>query len=306
MALRRLIAGTHAPVLRLDRFLAAALPGFTVAQARALVEQGRVRIRGKRPRPLRQLYGGEEVEVELPAPRPAPRVEGPQIPVLYEDEDLVVVNKPPGLTVEPEGRLPSVAGLLASQREGFGVGGEALPGVVHRLDRETSGCLALARTDAGVGLLKAAFQEKRADKRYLTLVLGNPPDAERLVGPYARDPDNPRLFTTRVESPRRASLSFEVRERLPGAALLEVQLETGRTHQIRVQLSEAGYPVLGDPLYGPRETREHPAARALGRLALHAARLTLDGVGPGGRLAAEAPVPEDFQRGLEALRSPGR
>jgi 23S rRNA pseudouridine1911/1915/1917 synthase len=303
MALRRFTVGKDVPLLpRLDRFLAAALPGVSLAKAQALIHEGRVLVGGKRPKPMRRLYGGEEVEVDLPTPRAAPRVEGPAVPVLYEDAEVLVVDKPPGLTVEPEGRAPSVVSLVAGQVRGLDVGGVAAPGVVHRLDRETSGCLALARRDGGVHALKAAFLEKRVDKRYLTLVLGAPPDAERLEAPYGRDPLDPRRFTTRRASPRRAALSFTVRERLAGAALLEVRLETGRTHQIRVQLSEAGFPVLGDPVYGGAAAAEHPAARAMGRLALHAVSLTLEGVGAEGRIAVEAPPPGDFARALALLR----
>jgi 23S rRNA pseudouridine1911/1915/1917 synthase len=304
MALRKLtVTAAHAGK-RLDQFLTLALPGTALEHARALINQGRVRIRGKQVKPLRVLWGGEEVEVDLPAPRAPAKVEGPRIPLLYESPDLLVVNKPSGLTVEPEGKAPSVVTLVASQMGGFDVGGQALPGVAHRLDRETTGCLALARTDAGLAQLEAAFHEKRVDKRYLTLVLGEPPDSARLEGPYSRSPENPRLFTTRVESARRAALSYEVRERFAGAALLEVKLETGRTHQIRVQLSEAGFPVLGDPLYGPLEARAHPAAQALGRLALHAARLRLEGLSAKGHIAVEAPLPEDFLRALAVLRAP--
>jgi 23S rRNA pseudouridine1911/1915/1917 synthase len=303
---RRLLVGPDAAGERLDDFLARSLPAMTRERARALVAQGRVRVRGKVPKPLRRLSRGDEVEVMMPAPRAVPRVEGARLPLLYEDAHVVVVNKPPGLTVEPEGRHPSVVTLLASQLPDLDVEGQAAPGVAHRLDRETSGCLALARTDDGLQALKDAFQQKRADKRYLTLVLGAPPDSGRLEGPYGRSPDNPRLYTTRVESPRRAALSFQVRERFVNAALVEVQLETGRTHQIRVQLSEAGFPVLGDPTYGPKEARVHPAATALGRLALHAAALTLVGPGPGGRLSVQAPLPEDFERALALLRGMGQ
>ncbi|MBF5043928.1 RluA family pseudouridine synthase [Aggregicoccus sp. 17bor-14] len=305
MTIRKLTVTAENAGKRLDQFLMVALPGTALARARELITQGRVRIRGKQVKPLRRLWDGEEVEVDLPAPRAlSQRAEGPRLPLLYEAPALVIVNKPSGYTVEPEGKAPSVVTLLASQMGGFDVGGQALPGVAHRLDRETTGCLALARTDAGLAQLQAAFQEKRVDKRYLTLVLGAPPDSARLEGPYARSPDNPRLFTTRVESARRAALTYEVRERFAGAALVEVNLETGRTHQIRVQLSEAGFPVLGDPLYGPLEARAHPAAQALGRLALHAARLRIEGLSAKGHIAVEASLPEDFQRALAVLRAP--
>jgi 23S rRNA pseudouridine1911/1915/1917 synthase len=306
MAAQKLTVPREAAGERLDKHLSKQVPGLSLERARTLISQGRVRIRGKQCQPTRKLWGGEEIELELPPPRGAPRrpVEGPELPVLHDDEALVIVNKPPGLVVEPGGAEASVVELLAARLPPFDVEGVARPGVVHRLDRETSGCLVLARTDAAVAALDKAFQDKRVDKRYWTIVLGETPEQGRLEGPYGRDPENPRKYTTRVRSARRAALSFEVRERLVGATLLEVRLETGRTHQIRVQLSEAGHPVLGDALYGPREAREHPAAQALGRQALHALRLTLPHPATDQELRVEAPLPEDFQRALALLRQP--
>ncbi|MCE9667648.1 RluA family pseudouridine synthase [Myxococcus stipitatus] len=289
---------------RLDRFLSKHVPGLSLERARALIDAGAVRIRGKKCQPTRKLWGGEDIELDRPEPRqparPAPT--GPALPVLHDDAALVIVDKPAGLVVEPEGRAASVVDLLAAQRPPFDVEGRALPGVVHRLDRETSGCLAFARTDVAAAALLRAFQEKRVDKRYRTLVLGTPPARGRLEGPYSRDPKDPRRFTTRVPSARRAALSFEVLEQLGDVALLEVDLDTGRTHQIRVQLSEAGFPVLGDSLYGSEPARAHPAARTLGRQALHAARLELPGIASEGLVRVEAPLPEDFQRALTLLR----
>jgi 23S rRNA pseudouridine1911/1915/1917 synthase len=289
---------------RLDRFLTKHVPGLTPERARALLDSGRVRIRGKKAQATRKLWGGEELTLETPEPRPSPHasMEGPELPVLYDDAALVIVAKPPGLVVEPEGRAASVVGLLAARCPPFDVEGVVQPGVVHRLDRETSGCLALARTDDAVAALLKAFQEKRVDKRYQTLVLGRPPDSGRLEGPYARNPEDPRRFTTRVPSARRAALSFTVRERFRDGALLDVDLDTGRTHQIRVQLSEAGYPVLGDSLYGTEAARKHPAALAVGRQALHAWCLEVPSSATGRLVRVESPPPEDFARGLEVLR----
>jgi 23S rRNA pseudouridine1911/1915/1917 synthase len=291
---------------RLDKHLSKHVPGLSLERARKLIEHGQVRIRGKKCQPSRKLWGGEEIEIDQPPPRPATRrsVEGPDLPVLFDDAAMVIVNKPPGIVVEPGGAEASVVELLAARLPPFDVEGVAQPGVVHRLDRETSGCLVLARTDEAVAALDRAFQEKRVDKRYWTLVLGEAPEQGRLEGPYGRDPKDPRKFTTRVQSARRAALSFEVRERLRGATLLEVRLETGRTHQIRVQLSEAGHPVLGDAIYGPAEARSHRAARVLGRQALHALRLSLPHPSTGALIQVEAPLPEDFQRALALLRSP--
>ncbi|WNG39505.1 RluA family pseudouridine synthase [Archangium violaceum] len=306
MSLQKISVPREAAGERLDKFLSAHLLGLSLERARVLIEQGHVRIRGKKCQSSRKLWGGEEIELSRPPPRaPARRsVEGPELPVLYDDASLLIVNKPAGLVVEPQGgSVPSVVELVAARMPPFDVEGVAQPGVVHRLDRETSGCLALARTDEGVGALDRAFQEKRVDKRYWALVLGETPERDRLEAPYGRDPKDPRRFTTKVRSARRAALTYEVRERLKGATLVEVELETGRTHQIRVQMAEAGYPVLADSLYGPEETRLHPAAKELGRHALHAVRLSLPSPATGGVVSVEAPLPEDFLRALALLRA---
>ncbi|WP_309892823.1 RluA family pseudouridine synthase [Archangium sp.] len=308
MALQKIPVPREAAGERLDKFLSAHVPGLSLERARVLIEKGHVLIRGKKCQMSRKLWGGEEIELSSPTPRPPSHaqvrrsVEGPELPVLHDDAAMVIVNKPPGLVVEPNGGVPSVVELLGARMQPFNVEGLSQPGVVQRLDRETSGCLSLARTDAAVAALDRAFQEKRVDKRYWALVLGETPERDRLEAPYGRDPKNPRLFTTKVRSARRAALSYEVRERLKGATLVEVKLETGRTHQIRVQMAEAGYPVLGDSMYGPQETRMHPAAKEVGRHALHAFRLSLPSPLTGEMVSVEAPLPEDFQRALAMLR----
>ncbi|MFL5318251.1 MAG: RluA family pseudouridine synthase [Myxococcaceae bacterium] len=264
---------------RIDRFLAGAVPGISVERARALIAEGRVRIRGKVVKAARKLWGGEEIELELPEVRAASRVEGPALSILFEDERFVVIDKPSKLVVEPEPGQISVVELLASQRTGFSVAGEALPGVAHRIDKDTTGCLILAKTDEALSRLKEAFESKGVEKTYLAIVLGSPEQSARLEGPYGRDPENPRKYTTRVESARRATLSFKVLSRAGDLSLLEVRLETGRTHQIRVQLSEAGFPLIGDPVYGTRESREHELAAKIGRIALHAWKLKIPALG---------------------------
>jgi len=304
MTLRKISVPREAAGARLDKHLATNVPGWSLERARQLIEQGQVRIRGKKCQVTRKLWGGEEIELDVPPPRAPPKRtgEGPGLPVLYDDAAMVVVNKPSGLVVEPGDGDPSVVGLLSTRLSPFDVGGVAEPGVVHRLDRDTSGCLALARTDEAVASLQQAFKDKRVDKRYWALVLGETPEQGRLEGPYGRDPRNPRLYTTKVPSARRAELSFEVKERMRGATWLEVKLETGRTHQIRVQLSEAGYPVLGDAVYGPEATRAHPAAKAIQRQALHAVKLELPSPATGQLVCTQAPLPEDFERALVLLR----
>ncbi|MEW5741372.1 MAG: RluA family pseudouridine synthase [Myxococcota bacterium] len=297
MGLRRLLVPRDAPP-RLDKFLTRALPSLPPARLQALLRDGKVRVDGSRAKPLRRLRGGETVELELPPPLPAPRVEGPRLRALYEDDALLVVDKPAGLVVEPGADARSLVAVAASQFHGFDVGGVAAPGIAHRLDKDTTGCLALAKTDEALAALLRAFDEKRIDKRYLALVLGAPPDQGAFDTPYAKHPGDPRRYTTRVDSPRRARLSFTVKERLGELTLLEVDLDTGRTHQIRVQLAEAGFPVAGDSTYG----RPHPLGDALGRVALHAARLRLDGVAAA-PVDVTAPLPADFTALLSRLRA---
>ncbi|MBL0276318.1 MAG: RluA family pseudouridine synthase [Anaeromyxobacter sp.] len=276
---------------RLDRWLVRRL-GLPADGVRALCQAGQVRIRGKACSPLRRLYGGEEVAVERPAARPAVAL-GPALPVLHDDPACLVVDKPADLAVEPAGpRSASVVGA-ASRLGHFDVAGQALPGLAHRLDRDTTGCLLLARTDAALQALRGAFEAGQVEKRYLALVRGAPPEHGVLDTPYGRRPDDARRFTTLVASPRRARLTFWVARRLRGAALLEVALDTGRTHQIRVQLAEAGFPVLGDATYGV-------VSPVIGRQALHAERLTFPSPA-GGRVVARAPLPADLEAALAAL-----
>jgi 23S rRNA pseudouridine1911/1915/1917 synthase len=277
---------------RLDAWLAARL-GLTKERARDLCERGRVRIRGKACSPLRRLFGGEEVEVDRPAAR-ARAATGPDLAVLHDDEACLVVDKPVGLAVERSREdAPSV--LSAAARLGrFDVDGRAEPGACHRLDRDTTGCLLLARTDLALAALLRSFEAGEVEKEYLVLVSGQPPAEGALDTPYGRSPTDARRFTTRVRSARRARLAFRVEERLRGAALVRVRLETGRTHQIRVQLAEAGWPVLGDAVYGV-------PSPAIGRQALHAARLAFPSP-VGRRVEVEAPLPADLSKALAALR----
>jgi 23S rRNA pseudouridine1911/1915/1917 synthase len=279
---------------RLDKWLAAH-SGQTLERARWLIDQGRVRIRGKTCSPVRKLFGGEEIEVVLPPPRairPGDAA-GPDLALLYDDAACVVVNKVAGLPVEPikPGGVSVVSAV--SRLGGFDVAGRNLPGLPHRLDAQTSGCLMLARTDLALAALRRAFEEGQVEKEYLALVAGAPPDEQALDQPYGRDPADPRRFTTRVHSARRARLSWKVERRFEGAALLRVRLDTGRTHQIRVQLAEAGFPVLGDVVYGL-------ASKLLTRQGLHAARLAFPSP-LGERVDVTAPLPRDLEAALAAL-----
>ncbi len=269
------------------------LPNADAVRVNQLLARGAVRVNGKVAKAGRKTWGGETVEIELPAPPPPKAVEGPALIVLHESAQVIVIDKPPGFAVEPEPGQVSVAELLAFQRGGFDTGGTSLPGVVHRLDKETSGCLAFGKTDDGVQVLLDGFEGKRISKRYLAFVLGAPPDAGSFDTPYAKDPSG--RYTTRLDSPRRARLSWTVRERFRSTSLVEIDLDTGRTHQIRVQFADAGFPVLGDRVYGtPFDEVRLP------RLALHAARLELDL--PALAATIDSPLPADLGVLQQALR----
>ena len=300
MAAQELVVDATHHGERLDRFLQKSIPGANAERIAAWLAQGAIRIRGKVPKPLRRLYLGDVVTFARPEPARAELASvDARLPVLFESAGAVAINKPAGLNVEPEGKLPSVVGALATQLSGWDVLGKALPGVVHRLDKQTSGCMLVAKTDAGVAALKGAFDEGTIEKIYLVVVLGTPAPEGKLDTAYTRDPKDPRRYTTLARSARRARLAWNTLASHDGAALLQVHLDTGRTHQIRVQLAESGLPVLGDSIYGPRETREHPANP--GRHALHEWRLAFPDPASGERVSLEAPLPEDMRNVLTRM-----
>ncbi len=205
--------------------------------------------------------------------------------VLFRDSAVAVVDKPAGLPVEADSR-ESVVALACSTLAP--PNGRAFPRVVHRLDRDTSGCLALALNDAAAQAFAKAFDDGAVGKEYLALVAGEPPDEGACDTAYGKDPRDARRWTTRIVTPRRARLNYFVLQRLRGATLLRVVLDTGRTHQIRVQLSEAGYPVIGDATYGV------PGAP---RQMLHAQKLSFPH--RAGRVEAVSPLPADFAAAIE-------
>ena len=293
----------------MDQHLAAVFPDISRARLKALIDSGLARVDGKPAKPSRRLRGGERVELALPPPAPTGLL--PQdIPlnVLYEDDDIIVLDKQAGMVVHPgaghwEGTL--VNALLHRVRDLAGVGAELRAGLVHRLDKDTSGCLVVAKNEPALVALQAAFKSRRVQKTYLTIVLGRPVERATLSTLYGRHPVDRKRFTGKVKVGKPAETAFAVRERFAGAALLEVQLKTGRTHQIRVHLGEAGHPILGDALYGKRRgatPRMTLVQRELGRQALHAWKLEFAHPRSGLPLSFEAPIPGDFRRALEALR----
>jgi len=297
---------------RLDRWLAARLPDLSRARLQSVIAQGGVVVDGRPARPARRLKAGQTVSVRLPAPAPAvPLPEDIPLSVVHEDRHLLVVDKPAGLVVHPgAGRASGtlVNALLHRVRDLSGVGGVLRPGIVHRLDRGTSGLLVVAKDDATHIALSRQFAGRRVEKEYLAVVLGVPRRAEGTIdAPIGRDPANRKRMSVRAPRGRAARSAYRVVEAFDGAALVRVRIATGRTHQIRVHLAALGHPVAGDPTYGGRRARSgRPEARAaleaLDRPALHAARLAFTHPATGERLAFESGLPADLQGLLARLR----
>jgi 23S rRNA pseudouridine1911/1915/1917 synthase len=301
--------------VRLDRYVATAL-GVSRAEAQRWIAHGRVTLGGAFGQPSASVRPGDPIVVrpEGAAPTAALPDASVEVRVLHVDDHLVVIDKPAGLVVHPAKGHPAgtlVNGLLALGL--FGAepgevgegGGESFrrPGIVHRLDRGTTGVMVVARTSAAREALKAQFQAHTIERAYRAIVVG-----EATPGTYAtlhgRDARNRLRFTSRVREGRRAVTHVRVVERLAGATLVECTLETGRTHQIRMHLSESGTPVLGDRLYGrvPRSPALRDLGALLGHQALHAGVLGFVHPATGKRVRFTAPPPADFLSAMEALR----
>jgi 23S rRNA pseudouridine1911/1915/1917 synthase len=245
-----------------------------------------------------RLEGGEEVELELPEPAGA-EIEAEDVPfaLAYEDEHLLVVDKPAGVVVHPGAGHAS--GTLVHGLAGQSAGGEEdRPGIVHRLDRDTSGLLVVARSEKAHERLQELVRAREVERGYVALVRGRPRSWRgRIEAPIGRDREDPTRHSLDTDTPREAVTHFEVAELLGGHALLDVRLETGRTHQIRVHLAAIDLPVVGDPVYGVPDP-------ALGRQFLHANRLAFAHPFTNERLEVESPLPDDLARFLESLRAP--
>jgi 23S rRNA pseudouridine1911/1915/1917 synthase len=294
---------------RLDQALVAAFPGFSRARLQALVREGRALLEGKSAKSGARVRGGEWVELRIGPPVPAtPEAENLHLSILFQDRDLLVLDKAPGMVVHPAAghwRGTLVNALLHHVQDLGGVGGALRPGLVHRLDKDTSGALVVAKNDSALAALQAAFKARDVEKKYLALVHGQPPDTGRIETPYGRHPRHRQRFTGKLTAGKPAVTLYRVVERLHASALVEVDLLTGRTHQIRVHLAEAGFPLLGDALYGGTrkgDARLKAVQAVLGRQALHAARLAFPHPRTGKRRVFEAPLPADFREALQALR----
>ena len=290
---------------RLDRAAAALLPAHSRSFVARLIEEGRVAVAGRAvTKPSHRVAAGDAVDVEVPPPAPTDVVsQDLPLTVIHEDDDIVVIDKPAGLVVHPaaghaDGTL--VNALLFRVKDLSGIGGELRPGIVHRLDRDTSGVMVIAKNDAAHRALTAAWSSVR--KEYLAVVYGIPKKSRGVIdAPIGRDRRNRKRMAV-VADGRRAVTEYEVVEPLRHASLVRCTLRTGRTHQIRVHLKSIGHPIIGDPLYsGPQwrgipDKRLQKAISAFPRQALHAARITI----PQGMF--EAPMPDDMRELIAALR----
>jgi 23S rRNA pseudouridine1911/1915/1917 synthase len=288
---------------RLDRFVARALPELTRSRARRLIDEGFVTVDGRLPAKAGvALASGQRVRVTIPPPEPA-TLEPEAVPlrVVYEDDDLLVVDKPPGMAVHPAPGHSSgtlVHAVLAHCPSLSTVGGEGRPGIVHRLDKDTSGLIIVAKNDAAHLSLARQLKERRVEKTYIALVEGRLNQRDGVIdAPIGRHPARRKKMAV-VEGGREARTRYRVVREIAGRSLVEVRPETGRTHQIRVHLAAIGHPVVGDPVYG----RGRPVG-PLRRQFLHAARLAFLHPRTGERLELEAPLPDDLAQALAELDS---
>jgi 23S rRNA pseudouridine1911/1915/1917 synthase len=290
---------------RLDRWLAGAVPELSRARLQALIEAGRVRVDGGAAKPSHRLRGGERVELEIPPPAPeALEPEPITLAVVHEDEAVLVLDKPAGMVVHPgagHARGTLAAAVLAHAPSIAGVGGPRRPGIVHRLDKDTSGLLVMAKTQAAYEALTAQLAARTVRRVYLVVVHGRMATAQGVVDrPLGRDPrDRKRMAVVPAGKGRRAVTRWRVLERFAQFTFVEARLETGRTHQIRVHLASLGHPVAGDTVYGGRK-RSLPIA--LDGLALHAAELAF--VHPVTQQGMEfrSPLPARIEQLLSHLR----
>ena len=288
--------------VRIDRFLASSRPELSRARVQALIEAGHVRISGRPLKASLRLQGVEQIELEIPPLLEAePQAEDLPLTVVFQDRDIAVLDKAAGMVVHPGaghhgGTL--VNALLHHVKDLKGVGGVMRPGIVHRLDKDTSGLLVIAKHDVALRALQAAFKSREVEKTYLALVLGQPPDQGTFATLHGRHQKHRTRFTGKVKTGKSAVTHFKVLERFPEAALVEVGLETGRTHQIRVHFAEAGFPLISDSLYGSKKA-QRPALIA--RQALHAWKLAFKHPRTGKALSFTAAPPKDFKAAEKAL-----
>ncbi|MGE3706673.1 MAG: RluA family pseudouridine synthase [Vicinamibacterales bacterium] len=295
---------------RLDRFLAGAMASISRSQIQRLIKEGQVHVDGKPAKSNHALRPGESITVNVPeAVESTVAAEPLPLAIVYEDPDVVVVDKPAGMVVHPAaghagGTL--VNALLHHVDDLSGIGGEKRPGIVHRLDRGTSGLMVVAKNDVAHEALARQFHDRQVEKEYIALVWGEVQAGRRIDDPIGRDPGNRKKMAARARRSREAVTRIVRVEPLTRALTLAlIAIHTGRTHQIRVHLSGIGHPIVGDALYGGIRRRVPGDLRAVARLDrpfLHAARLAFRHPVDGRRLEFSSPLPGDLQAVLDRLR----
>jgi 23S rRNA pseudouridine1911/1915/1917 synthase len=298
---------------RLDRALGELFPDHSRSFLARLIEERHVSIDGRpAAKPSQRVEAGQSVAILVPAAAP-PTAESQDLPltILYEDEDVIAVDKPAGLVVHPaaghaDGTL--VNALLFHVKDLSGIGGELRPGIVHRLDKDTSGVMLIAKHDEAHRKLTANWNTDVISKEYVALVYGTPSqDRGTIDAPIGRDPRDRKRMAV-VADGRRAITDYEVAERLRHASLVRCRLRTGRTHQIRVHMKHNGHPIIGDPVYSGPQWRGIPDKKlqrtiaSFARQALHAAKITFAHPRTGAMTIVEAPIPHDMRVLIDALR----
>jgi len=299
---------------RMDAFVASYLSECSRSLAADLILKGEIRVREAKKKPGYRIKSGDEIRGGIPAPEPVSYLpEHIELDILYEDKHLIVVNKQPGLVVHPApghhtGTL--VNALLYHCPDLEGIGGKLRPGIVHRLDRDTSGVLVVAKNAGAQDHLSEQFKSRTVKKTYLALIHGEiGPETGTISLPIGRHPIHRKKMSTKSGRAREAETAWRVKERFPGAALLEVYLKTGRTHQIRVHCAAIRHPVIGDEVYGGSGTGKNlPKAVSLliqsaNRQMLHAWRLEFTHPATEERISIEAPVPQDMNDLIAGLRN---
>jgi 23S rRNA pseudouridine1911/1915/1917 synthase len=294
---------------RLDVFLTSVLEGHSRSNVQRLIKEGHVHVDGRTAKANQPMKAGQTIVVELPEPvDPAPQAEALPLPIVYQDSDLIVIDKPAGMVVHPAaghagGTL--VNALLHHVSDLSGIGGEKRPGIVHRLDRGTSGLMVVAKNDAAHEELSRQFQDREVEKEYIALVWGEVQSGRRIDAPIGRDPVNRKKMSARARRSREAVTRIVKTEKFGVVlTLAHIAIYTGRTHQIRVHLNAIGHPIVGDSLYGGVHRRVPGDLRAVTHLTrpfLHAARLVFTHPTDNRRMEFMSPLPEDLQRVLDEL-----
>jgi 23S rRNA pseudouridine1911/1915/1917 synthase len=315
-----IIAGESDAGRRLDTVVASHLVDCSRSLAAALIASRDILVDRQAKKPSYRLKPGDRIKGHIPAPRPVEHKPEPiPLQILYQDRHLIVINKQPGLVVHPAPGHPSgtlVNALLHHCPDLGAIGGEIRPGIIHRLDKDTSGTMVAAKTAEAQEELAHQFKSRQVQKKYLTLVYGDVhPEAGEIKLPIGRHPIDRKRMSTTTRKGRNAETCWKVRERLAGITLLELDLKTGRTHQIRVHCSAMGHPVVGDPVYRPRRLASHlnqnllnyppptiTALKSVGRQLLHAWQLSLTHPHSGRYMTFESPLPEDMDEIIAKLR----